>query len=342
MLSTNNNFDPSHKSKIKLIAEVGSVHDGSFGNAIKLVELYSQLGADVIKFQTHIAEYETTEQAPSPSFFNHEPRYSYFARTSFSRNQLITLKKACDDNGVVFASSAFSVEACDLLMEIGSAYIKIPSGELTNHELLNKCALKNFPVHLSTGMSDFREIDEAVEILQASDLTLYQCSSMYPCSSEKVGINVLDEFRDRYPGLKYGFSDHTSGYAASAFAATKGVAAIEKHVGFSKFMYGSDAQFSLVPEEFTIFVNIIREIESIASNPVDKNDLALYSEMKLVFEKSYVSAKSLKSGTQILKEHLLLKKPGSGFKSNQLNELVNRRLKYSVDKDHIFMPRDFE
>ena len=42
-----------------LVAEVGSVHDGSFGNAQKLIELAAHCGANAVKFQTHISEAET-------------------------------------------------------------------------------------------------------------------------------------------------------------------------------------------------------------------------------------------------------------------------------------------
>ena len=69
---------------VSIIAEIGSVHDGSFGNACKLIEAAAETGADIVKFQTHIAEEETLKNAPSPSYFNEEDRYSYFERTSFS------------------------------------------------------------------------------------------------------------------------------------------------------------------------------------------------------------------------------------------------------------------
>ena len=78
---------------VKIIAEIGSVHDGSFGNACKLIEAAAEVGADVVKFQTHIANEETLRNAPSPSYFSTEDRYSYFERTSFSVNQWKKLKE---------------------------------------------------------------------------------------------------------------------------------------------------------------------------------------------------------------------------------------------------------
>ena len=75
--------------KNSVIAEVGSVHDGSFGNAIKLIELAANAGSDIVKFQTHIAWSETTYDAPSPKYFNSESRFQYLANCIHSRTMAI-------------------------------------------------------------------------------------------------------------------------------------------------------------------------------------------------------------------------------------------------------------
>ena len=51
-----------------IIAEIGSVHDGDINKALALVKSASNSGADVIKFQMHIADEETLIDAPSPLF----------------------------------------------------------------------------------------------------------------------------------------------------------------------------------------------------------------------------------------------------------------------------------
>jgi len=92
--------------KVTIIAEVGSVHDGSFGNALKLIETAAGCGADVVKFQTHISDAETLRDAPMPPYFKGEPRYEYFERTAFTLEQWQQIKKQCDSLGVEFLSSA--------------------------------------------------------------------------------------------------------------------------------------------------------------------------------------------------------------------------------------------
>ena len=58
----------SNKKYISIIAEIGSTHDGSIGNALKAIDVASESGANIVKFQTHIAEAESLPDAPSPNF----------------------------------------------------------------------------------------------------------------------------------------------------------------------------------------------------------------------------------------------------------------------------------
>ena len=178
-----------------IIAEVGSVHDGSFGNALKLLNVAADCGADVVKFQTHIAGAETLRNAPTPAFFDLEPRFEYFERTSFSKIQWQSIIDKCNERGIEFLSSPFSIEAVELLEDLGVKSYKIPSGEVTNTPLLDVIAKTQKPVLLSSGMSTWKELDKAVDTIKRvhSDITVLQCTSEYPCPNEEVGLNVRDE-----------------------------------------------------------------------------------------------------------------------------------------------------
>src|SRR6185436_19673796 len=166
-----------------VIAEVGSVHDGSLGNALKLVDVAADAGADAVKFQTHIPDAETLPDALSPSYFTAEPRYAYFKRTGFDLSQWRQIDSRCRERGIEFMSSPFSEEAVDLLEEVGLARYKIPSGEITNLPLLEKIARLGKPVLLSSGMSSWAELDAAVDTVKrfGAPLTVLQCTSEYPC-----------------------------------------------------------------------------------------------------------------------------------------------------------------
>jgi N,N'-diacetyllegionaminate synthase len=323
-----------------LIAEIGSVHDGSYGNAIKLIEAAASCGADAVKFQTHIAEAETLADAPSPPYFKGEPRLAYFRRTGFTPEQWRGLKAACEAAGVDFLSSPFSLEAVDLLEEIGVGAYKVPSGEVSNIPLLERIAETGKPVLLSSGMSNWTELDAAVATLRGGGpITVLQCSSAYPCPPEQVGLNVLTEMARRY-GLPVGYSDHTNGTAAAFAAAALGAVVVEKHFTFSRLMYGSDAANAMEPADFQVFAKGLHEIWAMLAAPVDKDDISPYREMKQIFEKSVITARALPAGAALARTDLAFKKPGSGIPAARYREVVGRRLNRDLPADHLLSETD--
>jgi len=325
-----------------IIAEIGSVHDGSFGNACKIVELASECGADAVKFQTHIAMAETLPNAPAPNFFKSEPRFEYFTRTSFSLNQWRELKDLSETLGLVFLSSPFSIEAAEILESINLTCYKIPSGEITNIPLIETIASFGKPVLLSSGMSNWEELDSAISILEGKcEFTVMQCSSIYPCPPENIGLNVLQEIRARY-GCSVGFSDHSNGLAAPIAAAALGATVIEKHFTFSRFMYGSDATHSMEPDEFRILTSALNDVWKMLSCPVDKNDIFHYLEMKDIFQKSIVSSMPLQAGMLIQRHHLAFKKPGTGIPASKYRELLGKRILTSCAANELIRREWFE
>src|SRR5918912_4282224 len=205
---------------VYVIAEAGMNHDGSLGNAIRMVEVAAEAGADAVKFQLHDAEAERTRDAPSPPYFEHESRFEYFRRTAFTDDQWRRVKEACEAAGVEFVCAPFSLEALERLETLGTARYKIGSGEVTNLELVRTAASTGKPVLLSSGMSTWEELDAAVEAA-GENATVLQCTSEYPTPPERVGLNVLSELRDRYE-KPVGFSDHTLGTSAALAAVALG------------------------------------------------------------------------------------------------------------------------
>ncbi len=168
-----------------------------------------------------------------------------------------------------------------------------------------------------------------------------QCTSAYPCPPERVGLNVLGEMQRRY-ALPVGYSDHTDGSAAGVAAAALGATVVEKHLTFSRRMYGSDAANAMEPEDFERYCRSIREIWLMADNPVDKDAVGAVAEMKRIFEKSVVAARPLPAGTVVTRSDLAFKKPGHGISAARYRDLIGRRLRVAVDADHIFVEQDFE
>lgn len=327
---------------VYIVAEAGMNHDGSIGIAGRLADVAAGCGVDAVKFQLHDAAAETTADAPTPPYFGAEPRYSYFERTAFSDEEWRSLRDRCQERGVEFVCSPFSVEAVDRLEAIGVDRYKLGSGEVTNVPLLERLAETGKPVLLSSGMSSWAELDRAVEILRSVPLTVLQCTSEYPCRPEHVGLNVMLEMRERYDDLPVGLSDHTLGTAACVAAAALGAAAVEKHFTLSKEMYGPDASMSLEPDELARLVREVREVERMLEAPVDKDDLAGVAEMKRIFEKSVVSTRPIDAGAVIGPEMVAVKKPGTGIPAARVAEVVGRRSTRAIAADTVLTDDDID
>lgn len=329
-------------NKTYIIAEIGNTHEGSLGLAKQFIKAAAACKVDAVKLQTHIFEAESLPNAPNPPYFKDETRKEYFERTAFNLKQYKELKRyANEECGVDFLSSPFSFEAVDLLMDLGIDMFKIPSGEVSNTPLLEYIANTGKKVILSSGMSGWEEMDEAVSIFKGrNELVVLQCTSEYPCPPEHAGLNIMIEMKDRYQ-CPVGFSDHTLGVAVPLTAVVMGACMVEKHFTLSRQMYGSDAKNSTEPAEFAYLVESIRAAELAMYNKVSKNIKKEELEnMKLIFEKSIVANKVLTAGHTITLEDLWFKKPGNGIPANAYKSIVGKKLKNEVQQNQMIKPEN--
>src|SRR5258705_12356740 len=157
-----------------IIGEVAQAHDGSLGMAHAFIDAIANAGADAVKFQTHIASAESTPEEPWRTKFSRQDntRYEYWKRMEFTEPQWGGLKQHCDDLGLLFLSSPFSVEAVALLTRVGVSAWKVASGEVGTLQMLERMADTGLPVLLSTGMSPLKEIDKAGGVSQRPNLPL--------------------------------------------------------------------------------------------------------------------------------------------------------------------------
>ncbi|MFX1446410.1 MAG: N-acetylneuraminate synthase family protein [Promethearchaeota archaeon] len=330
------------ESAFFIIAEIGLNHDGSLGNAIRLIEEAKKAGVNAVKFQLHISDEETLPDAPKPPYFKLEERFDYFNRIAFSNLEWKTLKDYAHNLGLYFLVSPFSHKAVDILEEIEVDAFKIASGETTNLPLLEYIDTKGKPVLLSTGMSNWEEIRNAVNSLKQTILVLFQCSSQYPCTPENVGLNIINEMISKYPNLIIGYSDHTLNNVSSLGALMSGAKVFEKHFTLSKKMYGADAQFSLEPEEMLNYVQGIEFLSTVMKNNVDKNEIKKYKDMKITFEKSIVAIKDLEKGKIIEESDLAFKKPGDGIRADFYKKVIGKTVLKKILKNEKILFNNIE
>lgn len=320
------------KNNTDIIVEIGQAHDGSLGILHSYIDAIAETGADAIKFQTHVAEAESSSKEPFRINFSYEDatRFDYWHRMSFTKDQWIGIKKHCEEKSLEFLSSPFSQAAVDLLESIGVERYKIGSGEVSNFLMLEKIAKTGKPIILSSGMSSYTELDATVDFIHqfGNDLSIMQCTTSYPTPPERIGLNVIGELQKRYPTHKIGLSEHTGNIATCTAAVVLGASLLEFHAVFDRRMFGPDASSSLTIDEIKNLVDNVRFLETALANPIDKTDLTPYVELKKIFEKTLAVNKDLTKGHLLSFEDLEAKKPAQqGISASDFKKVIGRELK---------------
>jgi len=328
-----------------IIAEVAQAHDGSLGIAHSYIDAISKTGAHAVKFQTHIADAESSKLEPWRVQFSYqdETRYDYWKRMEFTQEQWVGLKRHAEEVGLVFLSSPFSIEALELLEEIGVVAWKISSGEINNELLLHRIRETQKPVFISTGMSSIIEVDRAYQILveKCPDICVMQCTTSYPTPPEEIGLNLLDDYKTNY-NCPVGFSDHSGTIYAGIAAAAIGVDVLEIHVTFDREIFGPDVVASITVNELKNLVSGIDFVERMKFNPVDKDVICdKFTATKEIFGRSLFFRCDLNSGSTLTEGHFMLRKPGFGIPYSELNNIIGKTLLKNVLTGKILEDSDF-
>lgn len=332
--------------KVFIIAEIAQAHEGSLGIAHSYIDILSECGVDAVKFQTHIAEAESSafESFRVKFSYEDETRFDYWKRMEFTKEQWLGLKEHCDKKGIEFISSPFSCAAVDLLEQIGVKRYKIGSGEMTNFLMLNKIANTGKPVILSSGMSDYKELEECIEFLKpfGNEISLLQCTTAYPTKPEQWGLSEISELKSRF-NIPVGYSDHSSDITAGIAAVSLGAEILEFHVTFHKGMFGPDTKASLTLEETRQLIESVRSLEIAFNSENSKSDMSDFSELKNLFGKSLSVNKNLLKGHIISIEDLESKKPGNqGIQARDFLSVINKKVVRDIEKWQFLSYSDLE
>jgi N-acetylneuraminate synthase len=329
-----------------IIAEVAQSHEGSLGQAHAMIDAVADVGADAIKFQTHIADAESTRDEPWRVAFSRQDagRFDYWKRMEFTEAQWVGLHQHAASRNLIFLSSAFSVQAMEMLERIGLPAWKVGSGEVHSSDLLDAMISTGKPILLSTGMSTWVDIAAVVERLGRVDARfgLFQCTSKYPSPMEEVGLNIVAEMRERF-GCPVGLSDHTGRIEPSLAAVARGFDMLEVHVTFDRRMFGPDVKASLTFAELEQVVRLRDACALMDANPASKDVLSPeVAATRQIFTKSIAPKYFLAAGTVLTADMLVAKKPGTGIPATAIRDLVGRRLIRDVHPERLLRPDDLE
>ena len=294
-------------------------------------------GVDAIKFQTHIAEEESTIYEPFRVNFSYEDstRYDYWKRMEFSEEQWIGLYKHAIDKKIDFLSSPFSIKALEMLDRIGVPAWKFGAGEVFNEELLSLAIKTKKPILLSTGLSTYDDIDNQIERIKecGNKYLIFQCVTAYPSVAEMININLISDLQARYK-CPVGISDHSATVYPALAATALGAKAIEVHVTMSEYMFGPDVKASVSINQLREIVEGVGFIHTMlnSKNDLDKRDNDR-ERLKEMFSKSLYANEDLPAGTIISRELFKAKKPNIGIDSREFSNIIGKKLLKAIKRN---------
>jgi N,N'-diacetyllegionaminate synthase len=318
--------------RVLIIAEAGVNHNGSIQLAKKLIDKAVFSGADAVKFQTFKAKNVVSKSAPKADYQkqttnSRESQFDMIKRLELDERAHKELIAYCKEANIMFLSTPFDLDSVDLLNELGLQIFKIPSGEITNLPYLRRIGSLCKEVILSTGMSDLKEIGDAIKILTNAgtlkeNITVLHANTMYPTPMEDVNLRAMQTIQNKFD-VAVGYSDHTLGIEVDIAAVAMGATIIEKHFTIDKTMDGPDHKSSIDPEELKAMVSSIRNIEKALGSSIKKPSKSEKPNI-IMARKSIVARKSIKKGELFTEKNITIKRPGIGISPMKWDTILGK------------------
>ena len=316
---------------VYIIAEISANHCGDIELAKKIIKTAKDIGADAVKIQTYTADTITINSnneefkiKDKDSLWNGENLYSLYQKAYTPWQWQADLKKYADEIGIDFFSTPFDNTAVDFLENIGVSMYKIASFEAIDYPLIKYCASNGKPMIISTGISSFDEIQEAINICKSvgnDDITILKCTSAYPAKLEDMNLITIKDMYEKFApqGVKIGLSDHSMSIIPPISAVALGASVIEKHITLDRALGGADSGFSLNPQEFEQMIKAVREAEK-ALGSVDYS----VNEKNRKFARSLYVVKDIKKGEKFTSENIRSIRPSNGLHTKYYEEILGK------------------
>lgn len=324
---------------VLVIAEACDNHMGSVATAKEMCLRAKLAGADCIKFQHHLPDEEMLPDVPMSSNFD-IPLYDFLKKYALTIGQHEEIKRYCEEIGIMYLCTPFSLKAAFELDELGVPAFKIGSGEMDDIPTLEAIAELGKPMIVSTGMATMDEIERTYEVLSASgiDFALMNCLSEYPPRYEDVNLGVLGVMAEAFPKAVIGHSDHTPDLYTCFAAVAKGARIIEKHVILDKRIPGPDQAVSIDFNELHALVDGLRKVEAALGS--EKKVHETEKNIRDWAHRSVVSLRAIPAGTEITQEMVWSKRPGTGIPSWRMREVVGRIAAFDIDANTLIAWKD--
>ena len=322
-----------------IIAEMSGNHNQSLDRALTIVEEAAKAGADAIKLQTYMPDTMTIDMDgglftidDEESLWTGKNLYELYelAHTPWDWHKPIFDKAR--ELGLLPLSTPFDDTSVDFLEELNVSVYKIASFENTDWSLLKKVASTGKPVIMSTGAATLADIDEAVQVLRSNgcgELVLLKCTSTYPATPENTNLLTIPSMRDIFK-CHVGLSDHTLGIGAAVASVALGARVIEKHFTLNRADGGTDAAFSIEPDEMKALV----EESERAFQALGHVQFGIQKaeEKSLRYKRSIYVVEDIAEGEEFTNKNIRVIRPGDGLQPKYLENVLGKKAKQNLER----------
>ena len=232
-----------------LIAEIGINHNGDMNIAKKLIDATNACNWHCAKFQKRnpdvcVPEHQKSNIRSTP--WGEMTYLEYKYKVEFEKAEYDIINRYCLEKSLPWTVSIWDIDSLNFIVDYNVPFIKIPSAHITNKELLAETAKSNIPIIISTGMSTWEIIDDAVKILDdnKAEYAILHCNSTYPAPHGELNLNIIPIMKERY-NCVVGYSGHEYDLDPSVVAVAMGAEIIERHITLDHNMWGTDHKSSL-------------------------------------------------------------------------------------------------
>lgn len=329
---------------MELIAEIGQVHEGSLGLALNYIDELKKHGVNVIKFQMHLPDYESSEYEKwrVPFSKQDEKRQDYWRRTSFTPDEWKIISEYCKDNDVEFLCTPFSLKAVDYLEELDVKRYKVGSADWNSLPLLRRVKETGKPVILSCGLSNMDVLYESLnEIFEHdfSTLSLMYCVTAYPAAAEMINFDTMLKLKEKFK-CPVGYSDHSGNYLAGLAAYFNDADFYEFHITSSYSNFGPDVAASL---DYMALENLQKGLQFSSKLGLNEQSEKAKESVSKIFSRSLSVRKSIKLGSPLTFDDIEIKKPqGYGIPVNDYEAFLGKKLKRDIEVGEFLNLEDFD
>lgn len=260
-------FENSNKKSYN-IAEIGINHNGDLELAKELIKISHDIGFDCVKFQKRAIELcvplnKRDEIRITP--WGKMTYFDYKKKIEFSLNDYNEIDSYCKQLGIDWTASAWDTDSIDFLSKYDLPFIKVPSDKCTDLNFIEALKKVNIPIIISTGGTDLKQVKKILDILKDSQIVLLQCTSIYPCPTDKVNLRVMNTLKNQFK-VPVGFSSHHTSPIITAMSVAYGAEVTEVHVTLDRAMWGTDQAMSLEPRGMQVMMSAIKSFELALGN----------------------------------------------------------------------------